>query len=58
MSQAGDKSRKGRGKKLAIRKEPVVKDLAPKRSLKAGAASRTADWKIARNHNETLVRDA
>jgi hypothetical protein len=49
--------RKGRAGKLAVKKE-LVKDLAPKRGMKAGAASTTDAWmRQARNHNETLARD-
>jgi hypothetical protein len=49
---------KARGKKLTVKKEPAVRDLEPRRGIKAGAATRTAPWlKHAANHNQTLVRD-
>jgi hypothetical protein len=48
---------KGGARKLAVKKD-AVKDLEPKRGVKGGKATRTAEWmRHAANHNETLARD-
>ena len=58
MSRDKGKARTAKGKKLAVKKQVAVKDLEPKRGIKAGA-TRTAEWmRHAANHNETLARDA
>jgi hypothetical protein len=47
-------------KKRTVKSSAAVKDLEPKKSLRAGASRRTTgegNWKIAGNHNETVVRD-
>lgn len=61
MSEAKGKSKEPpiKGKKLSVKRE-AVKDLEPRRGVKAGAGAaawREPTGKIAVNHNETLVVD-
>ena len=54
------KARQSKGKKLTVKKD-AIKDLQPRRGVRAGTAGAAA-WrdplqKIATNHNETLVAD-